>query len=80
MFRLVGASLKAQGIFPTEENILTTGDLTCTVEDKLTGMTTHQFEGVKTQEQASDITARGISSINTTFVAIRLRDEFERPI
>jgi hypothetical protein len=80
IFRLIGQSLKAMGIFPVEENILTSGDLTCTVEDKLTGNTMSQFESCKAQEHSFDITARGITSENVTFVTIRLRDEFERPI
>lgn len=80
IFRVIGKSLKALGILPTEENILTSGDLTCTVEDRLTGNTMAQFEACKCQEHAFDITARGIVSENVTFVTIRLRDEFERPI
>ena len=80
VFRVIGSSLKALGIFPTEENILTSGDLTCTVEDKLSGNTMAQFEGCKAQEHSFDITARGIVSENVTFVTIRLRDEFERPV
>lgn len=80
LFRLIGKSLKQQGVFPTEENILTSGDLTCTIEDKLTGETMAQFEGCKAQEHSFDITARGIVSENVTFVTIRLRDEFERPL
>jgi hypothetical protein len=80
IFRVVGKSLKALGIFPTEENILTSGDLTATIEDRLTGNTTAQFEACKCQEHSFDVTARGIVSENVTFVTIRLRDEFERPI
>jgi len=79
VFRVVGQSLKALGIFPTEENILTSGDLTCSVEDNITGETVAQFENCKTQEHSFDITARGLVSENITFVTIRLRDEFERP-
>jgi hypothetical protein len=79
IFRIVGQSLKALGIFPTEENILTSGDLTCSVEDKITGETVAQFENCKTQEHSFDISARGITSENVNFVTIRLRDEFERP-
>ncbi len=80
IFRVIGKSLKALGIFPTEENILTSGDLTCTIEDRLTGNTMGQFEACKCQEHTFDVTARGIVSENVTFVTIRLRDEFERPI
>jgi hypothetical protein len=80
IFRVIGQSLKAQGIFPTLENILTTGDLTCTLEDKVTGNTMAQFENCKASEQSWDVTARGVVSTNLTWVAIKLRDEFERPI
>lgn len=80
VFRVIGASLKAAGIFPTLENILTTGDLTCTVEDKVTGNTMAQFEKCKAQEHSFDVTARGLTSENVTFVTVKLRDEFERPI
>jgi len=77
VFRVVGQSLKALGIFPLEEGILTSGDLTCTVEDKITGQTMAQFEGCKAQEHSFDITARGIVSENVNFVTIRLRDEYD---
>ena len=79
VFRVIGKSLKALGIFPKEDNILTSGDLTCTVEDKLTGETMSQFEACKCSEHAFDITARGIVSENVTFVTIRLKDEFDIP-
>ena len=77
VFRVVGSSLKKLGIFPQQGSILTSGDLTITVEDKLTGLTTMQFEGCKAQEHAFDITARGIVSENVNFVAIRLKSEFD---
>ncbi len=80
IFRVIGSSLKALGIFPTQENILTTGDLTCTVEDTVSGNTMAQFEACKAQEHSFDVSARGIVSENVNFVTIRMRDEFERPI
>ena len=80
VFRVIGQSLKALGIFPIQENILTSGDLTCTVEDRITGNTMSQFEGCKAQEHSFDISARGLVSENITFVTVRLRDEFERPV
>lgn len=85
IFRVIGNSLKAQGIFPAPgknglESILTSGDLECTVEDSITGNTMAHFEECKAQEHTFDITARGIVSENVTFVTIRLRDEYERPI
>ena len=77
VFRVIGKSLKALGIFPKEDNILTSGDLTCTIEDKLTGETMAQFEQCKAQEHTFDVTARGIVSENVTFVTIRMKDEFD---
>ena len=80
VFRVIGQSLKAVGIFPVEENILTRGDLTCTGEARLTGNPMAQFESCKASEHSFDISARGIVSENVTFVTIRLRDEFENPV
>lgn len=80
IFRVVGQSLKKLGIFPQEANILTSGDLTCTVTDILTGNTVAQFEACKCSEHAFDITARGIVSENVNFVTIRLKDEFDIPL
>ena len=79
VFRVVGASLKALGIFPTENNILTSGDMVAALEDKLTGETVQQFQGVKCSEHSFDVTARGIVSENISFVAIRTIDESEIP-
>ena len=77
VFRVIGSSLKRLGIFPQEQNILTTGDLQCSIEDKLTGETMAQFQGCKAQEHTFDVTARGIVSENVTFVTIRMKDEYD---
>lgn len=77
VFRVIGKSLKALNIFPKQDNILTSGDLTCTIEDRLTGETMAQFEQCKAQEHTFDVTARGIVSENVTFVTIRMKDEFD---
>ena len=79
-FRLIGQSLKARGLFPTMENILTSGVLTIAIEDTLTGNTPMQFEGVRIASKNFDISPRGIVSDACDCVAIRLRDESERPI
>lgn len=79
IFRVVGKSLKSLGIFPVEENILTSGDLTCSLQDRLTGETLAQFQQCRAQEHTFDVTARGMVSENTTFVTIRVRDESEIP-
>lgn len=80
IFRVIGTSLKALGIFPQEQNILTSGDLTCVLEDTVTGNIGAQFEACKASEHAFDVTARGIVSENVNFVTIRLKDEFDIPI
>lgn len=79
IFRVIGQSLKEQGIFPQEANILTSGDLTCVIEDSITGNIAGQFEACKASEHAFDVTARGIVSENVNFVTIRLKDEFDIP-
>jgi hypothetical protein len=80
MFRIIGNSIKKQGIMPrgNDLDILTAGDLTVMVEDKLNpGQIAAQFTGVKCQEHSFDITARGLVSENVNFVAIRVKDESE---
>lgn len=79
IFRVVGQSLKRLGIFPQEQNILTSGDLTAVLEDNLTGSITAQFEAVKCSEHSWDTTARGLVSENVNFVTIRVKDEFDIP-
>lgn len=82
MFRVIGKGIKALGLFPTgpDTNILTSGDLTCTIEDKLTGQTMAQFEQCKCSEQSFDVSARGLTSLNLNFVTIRVKDESEIPV
>ena len=77
IFRVVGNSLKQQGIFPIQEQILYEGDLACSIQDRVTGNSIAKFQECKAQEHTFDITARGIVSENVTFVTIRLRDESE---
>tara|TARA_R110000851_G_scaffold10531_1_gene37854 strand:+ start:316 stop:738 length:423 start_codon:yes stop_codon:yes gene_type:complete len=77
VFRVIGSSLKRLGIFPQQQNILTTGELDCSIEDRLTGTTMAHLQGCKAQEHTFDVTARGIVSENVTFVTIRMKDEFD---
>jgi hypothetical protein len=79
-FRIIGQSLKARGLFPTLENILTSGVLTVSVEDSLTGNTPMQFEQARLASKNFDIGPRGIVSDSCEWACIRLRDESERPI
>lgn len=79
IFRVVGQSLKALGIFPRENDILTSGDLECAIQDTVTGQTTALFQGVKCSGHSWDDTARGIVSENVSFACIRVMDESEIP-
>lgn len=74
-FRIVGDSLKQRGIFPSLENILTSGAITVAVQDTQTGLTPLSFEQARIAEKNFDVTPRGIVSDSCTWVAIRGRDE-----
>lgn len=80
IFRVVGNSLKAQGILPRLEDIITSGDLEAAVQDSVSAQTVQLFQGVRCSGHSFDITARGIVNENVPFVAIRTLDEFENPI
>lgn len=80
IFRVVGSSLKAQGILPRQEEIITSGDLEAVIQDKITNQTTALFQGVRCSGHSWDVTARGLVQENVTFVAIRVLDESEVPV
>lgn len=79
IFRVVGQSLKALGILPRQEDIITSGDLDAAVQDNVTGQTIALFQGVRCSGHSFDVTARGIVMENVSFVSIRVFDEFELP-
>lgn len=66
-------------IFPLEANILTSGDLDCSVVDRLTGEVIGGFIGCKAQAKTFDIGPRGLVMDNLSFVAIAMADESEIP-
>jgi hypothetical protein len=80
IFRVVGNSLKAQGILPRLEDIITSGDLEAAIQDSVRGETVQLFQGVRCAGHSFDITARGIVNENVPFVAVRVLDESENPI
>lgn len=90
IFRVVGNSLKAQGVMPVQDDIITSGDMEALVRDQGVGKlgsatrlgknTVQLFQGVRCSGHSFDITARGVVQENVTFVAIRTVDEFENPI
>ncbi len=77
IFRVVGSSLKKQGIMPKEADIITSGDLSASIKDSVTKQTLMLFQGVRCAGYNLDVTARGIVTSNVEFVAIRIKDESE---
>ena len=78
IFRVVGDSLKAQGIMPTQSEIIQSGDLEAIIrDDKVSKASVQLFQGVRCSGHTFDVTARGIVQENVTFVAIRTVDELE---
>lgn len=81
IFRVIGKSVKAQGLFPTPNKIINSVAMTAAIEDaEITGKTIALFTGVRTAGHTFDITARGLVSENVTFVAIRVADESQSPL
>jgi len=84
VFRIIGQSLKKVGIFPTLQSIITSESLTASIEDgsqfPVDGgrRTMAFFEGVRASGHTWDVTSRGLTADNVTFVAIRVADESER--
>jgi len=83
-FRLIGSPLKAYSgrdgdegnmkIFPILEDILTSGTLSCAIQDK-SNKTIALFEEVRAASKTFDVSNRGVVSENCSFVCIRQRDE-----
>jgi len=84
IFRVIGQSLKALGIFPKLNEIVTNGTLTAAImnakpvggggSDKAMAF----FTGVRAAGHTWDTTARGLTSDSVNFVAIKVEDESER--
>jgi hypothetical protein len=84
VFRVIGKSLKAQGLFPSPEKIINSEAMTAVIEDAepVSGSPRRpiaRFIGVRTAGHTFDVTARGLVSENVTFVAIRAFDEGDNP-
>ncbi len=76
-FRIIGKDVHSQGIMPTLENVLTAGELSCAVTDKLTNQSPFQFTGVKANENAFSVDSGSLVSETMSFVAIRRLSESE---
>lgn len=74
-------SVKQMGLFPKAGadvlNVLTSGVLTCTIEDRLTKKIIMQLEECKMASHNFNVTSRGVTSTNCQWVAIRMKDETE---
>jgi len=80
IFRIIGDSIKKQGIFPKPKDIITSNAMDAAIEDAgVTRKTVALFTGVRCGGHSFDVTARGIVSENVPFVAIKVADEYERP-
>lgn len=78
--RVITNSIKLRDgvrIFPRLEDILTSGELTATVEDRVTGTIVSNIERVRAASYNINVGARGIVLTDVQFVAIRIRDESE---
>jgi len=80
MVRVITNSIKLRDgvrIFPRLEDMLTSGELTATVEDRVTGTIVSNIERVRASRYNINVGARGIVLTDVDFVAIRIRDESE---
>ena len=75
LFRVIGQSAKNLGIFPKNDNILTSGVLECAVEDSITERTAYLFQGCKASNKNFDFSARTLVTESLSFMAIRTLDE-----
>jgi hypothetical protein len=84
-FRIIGDTLKSRGWFPSVgsnsedhlKNILTSGDLSATIEDTKTGKLFATVEQVKIAGHNWTVDARGVVGEDMTMKAIRCKDESE---
>jgi len=81
VFRVIGQSVKALGIFPKLQDVITSSSLTATIMDQKPveggARSVAFFTGVRASGHTWDTNARGLVSDNITFVAIRVEDETE---
>lgn len=85
LVRIVGDTIKSRGWFPSQgassadhlSNIITSGELSATLEDSQTGTMVAAVEGVKISERNINISARGVVGTNVSMVARRARDEYD---
>lgn len=78
--RVIRNSIKLRdgvSIFPRLEEILTAGEMTGTIEDRVTGAALATIQRVKATRYNVNVGARAIVLTDVEFVAVRIRDESE---
>jgi len=75
LFRVIGSSLKNQGIYPTQNNILTSGEVNASVEDKITDRVAYLFQRCRANTKNFDFSARSLVTETLSMFAIRVLDE-----
>lgn len=74
-FRVAEQSVKQLGLMPRLGQILTQGELTAEVIDRITGATLLLMEGVKLESRSTTVDARGVMTETWSFKGIKSSDE-----
>ena len=74
-FRVANESVKQLGLMPRLSQILTQGELTAEVVDRISSAVILLMEGVKLQSRATTIDARGVATETWSFVGRKASDE-----
>ena len=70
-----GGGTGGTSIMPRLEDILTSGDVTAVVIDRISGLTILQMEGVKLESRQTSVDARGLMTESWAFRGIKSSDE-----
>jgi hypothetical protein len=74
-FRVQNQSVKQLGIMPKLSQVLTSGELTAEIVDRVSGAVLLLMEGVKLQARQTSVDARGLMTETWQFVGLRAQDE-----
>lgn len=74
-FRVANQSVKQAGLMPRISQILTQGELTAEVVDRLTGAVLLLMEGVKLESRQTSVDARGLMTESWNFRGRKASDE-----
>jgi len=74
-FRVQNQSIKQLGLMPKLESLLTGGDLTAEVVDRVTGAVVLLMQGVKLESRQTTVDARGLMTETWNFRGIKSSDE-----